>query len=192
MDAPADYAVAARMMTRSLPAYVSYSIHSIVHTPVVNKEETAAVVVRTSDGVVVKGKRPGINVEGGDRNGQSPTVRDSPFDPACYAATAARTTLFEGRPAEELTLRGTCKSDKGDQDFSKLYIDPVSRTPMAVTGGDSDKTVAVRLEQRFVSVDHHVVPASLLVDIKGSGFMFWLNLSVRQEYTKYAFSNTPP
>jgi len=192
MDAPADYAAAARMMTRSLPAYVSYTIHSSVHTPIVNKEETDAIVVRTSDGKVVKGKRPGVNVESSDSDHKSPTVRDQPFDPACYTATAARSAQFLGRPAEELTLRGTCKTDRGDQDFSRLYIDPVSHTPIAVTGGDPDKTVAVRLEQRFASVDNHVVPASLLVDIKGTGFMFWLNINVQQEYTKYSFSDKMP
>ena len=197
MDAPADYSAAVRALTRNLPAYISYTIHSFVHVGV-DHEQTDQVVVRTSDGKIVKGKRPAINVGTGDR-AKSGSVHDVPFDPKCYTATGAHTVQFEGRTAEQIDLRPTCH-DRGDNeadaktsgDFTKLYVDPVSYSPLAAIGEGTDKTVAVHLEQRFTNASGHVVPASFRVEIKGSGFMFWLNILVREEFSRFGFSNSPP
>jgi hypothetical protein len=201
MDAPADYSAAVSLLTRNVPAYVSYTIHAFVHVGV-DHQETDRVTVRTSDGKVVKGKRPGVVVNGsGDTKG--PTVHDAVFNPKCYVATGARRAQFEGRAAEELTLRSTCH-DRGDDDdkssdaknqgdFTKFYVDPVSHVPLAVTGGNpDDKTVAVKIDQHFTQASGHVVPSSLHVEVKGSGFMFWLNVVVREDFSDFAFSNKAP
>jgi hypothetical protein len=199
MDAPADYSAAVSMLTRNVPAYISYTIHAFVHVGV-DHQETDRVTVRTSDGKVVKGKRPDVVVNGGNNKG--PAVHNSVFNPKCYVVTGARRAQFEGHAAEELALRSTChdRSDgdkssdpKNEGDFTTLYIDPVSHVPLAVIGGNpDDKTVAVRIDQHFTQASGHVVPSSLHVEVKGSGFMFWLNVVVREEFSDFAFSNKAP
>jgi hypothetical protein len=200
MDAPADYAAVTRMLTRNIPAYVTYTVHTFVHVGV-DKEETERITVRTSDGKVVKGKRPNLVLNTGKE--KSPSVHDTAFDPKCYRVTGARTAQFEGHAVEELTLRSTCH-DEDDNDsssssganqgsFTSLYVDPKSHAPIAVTGGNADdKTVSVKLEQRFMQASGHTVPASLYVAVKGSGFMFWLNVVVREQFSDFAFSDKAP
>src|SRR6185312_1091115 len=197
MDAPADYSAAVRALTRNLPAYISYTIHSFVHVGV-DHEETDEVVVRTSDGKIVKGSRPKINV-GTGADSKRAAVSDVPFDPKCYVPTGAHATQFEGHAVEQIDLRSTCR-DRGESDadaktsgdFTKLYVDPSSHVPLVALGEGTDKTVAVNLEQRFTNANGHIVPASFRVEVKGSGFMFWLNVLVREEFSRFGFSNTPP
>jgi hypothetical protein len=194
MDAPADYASAARFLTNHLPAYISYMVHTHIASGFGDKDESDRITVRTSDGVVVKGKGGDIDLHVSADHAAAgvPHVHDQPFNPACFSATGANLGTFDGHPAEVLDIKDICGRRDNDTTFSKLYVEPGSHEPIAVVAEKSTQPVEVRVEQRFMHVRDHVVPAAFLVEIKGSGFMFWLNLTVRREYTDYTFSDRAP
>ena len=61
--------------------------------------------MRTSDGAVVKGKRPFGNVNYGGRfNANDDIVTSPPFKPACYQAKTAKSATYEGREVEAIGL----------------------------------------------------------------------------------------
>jgi len=195
MDAAADYAVAKAMLTRPLPAYVSYTAHSRVKFDAIDHSETDAVVVRTSDGVVVKGKVPstsqGFHFNTGEDNGMEPVAHPA-FKPSCYQAVSAKLRDYEGRNLEAITLRETCSRSESDKDFDTLYVDPDTHEPVVATGSGDDEHVLVRLNQEFTKVGNRALPSTFYVRVHGSGFMFWLDVLVDQRYTDYRFSSTPP
>jgi hypothetical protein len=197
MNAAADYAAAKAMLTRPVPAYVSYTVHSHVKVDAIVKDTTSRIVVRTRDGKVIKGD-PGampasIGKSTGKNTGNEP-VTDPAFRPGCYDASGARTTRFEDRELEAITLRGLCTSkSEGQQDFDTLYIDPKTGEPVAAVGtSQSDQHVDVRLEQRFTRVGDRALPSTLYVRVQGSGLMFWLDVDVNEQYSDFRFSNTEP
>lgn len=194
MDAPADYASAARFLTNHLPAYVSYVAHTHVASGFGDKDESNRLTVRTSDGEVVKGKDADIDFHISTDHAANgvPRIHDQPFNPACFSATGASLGTFDGQSAEVLDIKDICNRRSDDTSFSKFYVDPQSHEPIAVVAEKSEQPVEVRVEQRFMHVRDHVVPSALLVAIKGSGFMFWLNLTVRRDYSDYTFSDRAP
>lgn len=193
MNAAADYAAAKAMLTRPVPAYVSYTVRSHVKMDAIVKDKTNQIVVRTRDGKVLKGDPGGVPVSVGRGTGNEP-LSDPAFKPSCYDAAGARIQRFEDRELEAIALHGLCTSKgKGQQDFDTLYVDPQTHEPIAVVGADSsDQHVDVRLEQRFTSVGGRALPSTLYVRVHGSGLMFWLDVEVHEEYSNYRFSNTEP
>jgi len=196
MNAVADYAAAKALLTRPLPAYVSYHVRSHVKFDAIISDETSEITVRTSDGVVVKGKVPSapraeVHV-GNERDQGMEPVRHAAFKPACYEAKSARMQSYQGRQLEALQLQDLCSKDPGDKDFDTLYIDPRSLEPVVASGSDDSDHVDVQLLQNFTRVEDHVLPSTLYVRVKGSGLMFWLDLLVDERYDRYRFSNVAP
>jgi hypothetical protein len=192
MNAVADYAAAMRALNHDLPAYVSYAVHSHILAGPVNHDETVTIVVRSRDGKIVKGKPPSMQIDS-DSKYEGDVVVHPPFDAACYTATAAREATFEGVTAEALSLRDTCKTKHDlDGDFSTLYVDPASHEPLAAAGGEDSDSVSVHVQQRFGRAGAFLLPAAFDVRVKGSGFMFWLDVTGRQTYDSYKFSDTLP
>jgi hypothetical protein len=192
MDAAADYSAAVRALAHHLPAYVQYDVRSHVAMGPIVKDETSTIVVRTRDGTIVKGEPPLMRV-GSASNYHGDVVTHPPFDPACYAPLAVRDSTFEGRPAEELSLANTCKkSADSDGDFTALFLDRASREPLAATGGNHDPTVDVRVSERFAHVGDYIMPSAFDVRVKGSGVMFWLDVTAHQTYEGFSFSDALP
>jgi hypothetical protein len=195
MDAAADYAAAKAMLTRPLPAYVSYTARSRVKFDAVDHNETDDIVVRTADGVVVKGKVPassqGVHFSTGDDSGMEP-IAHAAFKPRCYEPARATTREYGGRSLEAIELRELCGKSKDDKDFDTLYVDPRTHEPVAATGNADEDHVLVRLEQQFTRVGDHALPSTLYVRVQGSSFMFWLDVLVDVRYSNYRFSSTPP
>ena len=160
MDAAADYAAAKAMLTRPLPAYVSYTVRSHVKFDAIVRDKTSSVTVRTSDGKVVEGEVPdaapeSFNFGPQGRSGMEP-VKHPGFQAHCYEATGAETKRYQGATSgswsnlEAISLRGLCAKKKGDQDFDTLYVDPQERmNSIAAVGTPGDQTVEVRLEQTY-------------------------------------------
>lgn len=193
MNAAADYSAAKAMLTRPVPAYVSYTVHSHVKMDAIVKDKMSQIVVRTTDGKVLKGDPGGIPASIGHGSGNEP-LTDPAFKPTCYDAASARLERFEGRELEAIALRGVCKSeDEGSQDFDTLYVDPETHAPVAaVSTSQGDQHVDVRLDQRFTRVGDRALPSTLYVRVHGSGLMFWLDVEVHEQYSDYRFSNTEP
>lgn len=195
MDAAADYAAAKALMSRTLPAYVSYAVRSHFKFDAIVRDESQTVVVRTSDGTIVKGRIPesaprDIHI-GTDSTAMEPVAHPA-FQASCYAASGAHLRRYEGRELEAIALRETCPREKGDQDFDTLYVEATSHAPVAALGTNEDGGVAVRLVQGFTLVQDRALPSSLFVSIHGSGFMAWLDLVIDQQYSAYRFTSTPP
>jgi hypothetical protein len=193
MDAAADYAAAKAMLTRPLPAYVTYAVHAHVKADAIVKDTTEEIVVRTKDGKILKG-HPGAVPGGAAANTGNEPVTDPAFKPRCYEAAGARLQRFEDRELEAIALRDLCKSDadKGSKEFETLYVDPRTHEPVAATVVAPDPHVDVRVEQRFARIGDRAMPSTLYVRVKGSGFMFWLDVEVNEQYSNYRFSNTEP
>lgn len=203
MDAAADYADVKRLLSNPrLPAYVSYVIHSHAGFDAVHGDAATTIVVRTSDGKIVSGKPPKIDV---DSNGDNNTnvVRHGPFDAACYLPESATLSTFEARPAEAIELRSICaKKDGGghdhdndhdnDTDFRVLYADPATHRPIAAVGHTAEKYVTADVDEHFTVADSFVVPSRLTVKIAGSGPMFWLNVDATQTFSDYRFLTHQP
>jgi hypothetical protein len=195
MDAAADYAAAKLALATHLPAYVSYTATTHSKFDAIVQDAHANVVVRTSDGTVLKGAggghAPYVQI-GGDKPGDEEPLTDPAFKPGCYVATGARAETFEGKGVEAIALRDTCAKSKEDKDFDTLYVDPATHRPVAAVGTDNDENVAVRLEQHFTAVGDAVLPASLYVRVHGSGLMSWLDVLYDRRYSDYRFSSTEP
>lgn len=192
MNATADYDAARAAVSRTLPAYVSYTVTSHATGMGFSKDEASTIVVRSRDGKIVKGTPPSVKI-GSDASYSDDVVNHAPFQLACYRATGARLTSFDGRPAEALSLESnrTCEHDRHG-DFDTLYLDPTTRDPLAAVGNQHDDPVSVHLEQRYARTGSFILPSAFDVMVKGSSFMFWLNVTAHQTYTRYAFSNAPP
>ncbi len=192
MNAAADYAAARAALGRALPAYVSYRVSSHVVGPMnIAHDDVTSIVVRSSDGKIVKGKPPDIKM-GADNGYANDVVRHAPFDPACYRATSAKRSIFDARPLEAISLNALCEKGAHSGDFDTLYVDPATREPVAVIGGNKDDGVAVVIEQRYAREQRFILPSSFDVTVKGSGLMFWLNVAAHEAYSRYTFTTTPP
>jgi len=192
LNATSDYDAARAALGRTLPPYVSYQVTSHATGMGFAKDDTTTIVVRTRDGKIVKGTPPTVKI-GAGTSYSGDVVSQPPFDVACYRATATRRDKYDGRPAEALSLNatGTCEHDRHG-DFDTLYLDPTTHAPLAAVGNQHDDPVAVHLEQRYVRTGGFILPSAFDVAVKGSSFMFWLNVAAHQSYTHYAFSNSPP
>ncbi len=196
MNAASDYAAASAALNKPLPAYVAYTTHAHMKFDAIVRDESSNLVVRTSDGAIVKGKRPFGNVNYGGRfNANDDIVTAPPFKPSCYQAKTAKSATYDGRAVEAISLRGTCKDtngEKSDTDFDTLYVDPRSHDPVAATASDNSDAVAVNLIQGYARTGDYVLPSSLYVRVKGSGIMFWLDVLADMNYTNYSFSSKEP
>src|SRR5579864_680798 len=117
MNAAADYAAAKAMLTRALPAYVSYVVRSHVKLDAIVRNETSNVVVRTSDGVVVKGKVPegapgGIHLTSEGYSAMEPATHPA-FKVRCYEPASARMRVYAGKNLEAISLRNLCGKGSG-------------------------------------------------------------------------------
>jgi hypothetical protein len=193
MDASADYAAVGRALSnQNFPPYVSYLVRTHAGFDAIAGDDSSTIVVRTSDGTIVSGKKPKINV-GGMPGLSADAIRHGPFDAACYRAESAQLTTFESMPAEAIALRPLCAtrdgSDHEDDDtmFSRLYADPRTHRPIAVIGEKNERYVKAHVDERFVLTDGFVVPSSFNVKVVGSGPMFWLNVDARQAYSEFRF-----
>jgi hypothetical protein len=193
MDATADFAAVKQHLTRPLPAYVTYSVQSHAGMGPFAKTENETIVVRTSDGKIVKGKPPNIQI-GADSHSEyeGDVVTHPPFKPNCYDATSAREATFEGRPVEEIRLRDTCEHEKNDGDFNRIYVDPATHEPIAALGGNTDENVVVHVTERLQRSSDYIVPTSLEVTVKGSGWMAWLDVDAYERISDYKFSSDAP
>lgn len=195
MDAAADYAAARAMLARPLPAYVSYVARSHVKFDAIVRDGTQEVVVRTSDGAVIKGRdaiHPPFVQVSGEKLGGDEAVTNPAFIPHCYVATGARMDSYDGSKAEAIALRDDCAKSPDDKDFDTLYVDPQTHRPIAATGTEIDSPVSVRLEQGFAAAGGYVLPASLYVRVKGTGIMAWLDVLYDRRYENFRFSATEP
>jgi hypothetical protein len=195
MNAAADYALASALLTRPLPAYVSYVDHTSGGWGPFQGAHQSTVVVDVRQGRVISGKPSSIHIDGGSdavgKWGDQDMITHPAFRPQCYQPTGAQAVTYDGRPAERIALVGHCGSDHDDEDFSALYVDPSTHVPIAVVGHNDDEHVAVSLEERFTQVADHVVPAALRVKVLGSGWMAWLDVTAHVEYSDYRFSERP-
>jgi hypothetical protein len=193
VNAAADYAAARKALTQPLPAYVSYVARLRAQIGPFKHEGTQHIVVRTSDGKVLSGKTDDFQVNSGSSS-TGEAVTHPVFEANCYEATAARSAEYEGRTLEALSVRYTCPKRGGDheQDFNTLYLDPANLDPIAAVENDDDSHVESHITQRFVRLGERVLPSVLDVRIKGSGFMAWLDVTVHQTISDYAFSEHVP
>jgi hypothetical protein len=193
MDAAPDYAAAKAMLTRPLPAYVSYSVHAHVKMDAIVKDTTEEVVVRTRDGKVLRG-HPGAVPGGVAANTGNEPVSDPAFKPACYEGQSAKLQRVDDRELEAITLRDLCtkSTNQGEKDFDTLYVDPRTRVPVLAEVVSNDPHVGVRIEQRFTRVGERAIPSTLYVRVHGTGLMFWLDVEVNEQYSNYRFSNSEP
>jgi hypothetical protein len=197
MNADADYARVVDLLTKqTLAPYVSYVARDKV-SGLANDSQDGRIVVRTSDGKIVSGKQHvDVNVANSSFNGLDSNPISRPvFAPRCYRATGETPATLDGTAVLKLTLAATCGTYH-DYPFTTLYIDPQTYRPLEVSGvatpGDGDsKSVTVALDQRYAGFDGRWLPVSLNVDVTGSGFMFWLQVHVREIYSGYEFRSTP-
>ena len=195
--ADSDYARVVSLLTKQqLAPYVSYAKHDEFNGFGQHKPDDDRVVVRVSDGVIVRGNSSGVEV--GNYHERSNPVTHPAFDPACYRAKSENDTSYNGESVVKFDLEPTCRSQhKGDDDypFSTLIARADSLQPIDVQGtapqtGD-DKDVRVSLDQTFDTFAGRILPSRLNVDVVGTGWMSWLNLHVTETYTSYQFSKTP-
>jgi hypothetical protein len=196
MDATADYAAAKALLAKPLPAYVSYTARSRAKFDAIVHDDTSDIVVRTKDGVVVKGKKgptaPYVQVGDEQSGGDDEMITKPAFAPHCYVATTAGPQAYDGREVEAIALHDTCSKSKDDKDFDTLFVDPATHQPIAAVGTDNDDHVAVRLVQGYTTVHDYIVPSSLYVRVQGSGLMGWLDVLFDQRYENIRFSATEP
>jgi hypothetical protein len=197
MSADADYARVVDLLTKQqLAPYVSYVTRDRI-SGLAHDSEDGRIVVRTSDGKIVSGtQHVDVNVADSNFSGlDSNPVSKPVFAPHCYRATGETPATLDGTPVLKLALAATCGSYH-DYPFTTLYIDPQTYRPLEVSGvaspgqGDS-KSVTVALDQRYAGFDGRWMPVSLNVDVTGSGFMFWLQVHLREIYSAYEFRSNP-
>ena len=197
MNADVDYARVVEILTKQqLAPYVAYTAHDRV-SGMANDHESGRIVVRTSDGKIVSGKQQ-FDVDVGNssfKGFNSNPVSKPVFDPHCYRASSEAPATLDGSPALKLALVPTC-GPYHEYPFATLYADPQTLRPLEVSGtahGDDDsKSVTVALDQHFAAFDGRWMPSSLTIDVTGTGFMFWLQVHVKEIYSDYRFTPTQP
>lgn len=196
MDAAADYARAIEYISKAhLTPYVAY-MHHFSLNGIHAASSSGRIVVRVSDGKVISGST--VTYTNDDGKHDINPVSHPIFDAACYRATRESTSSFDGAPALKLDLVPICNErHNGDHDYSftTLYVDPQTLRPLDANGDvppDADsRNVAVSLDERFAQFGGRVMPSAIRVDVTGSGWMFWLQVHVRDEFSDYQFLNSP-
>jgi hypothetical protein len=199
MSADIDYSRVVEFLSKQqLAPYVAYVTRDRI-TGLAHDNEDGRIVVRTSNGKIVSGKEHlnvDVDVANSPFNGlHSNPVSQPVFAPRCYRATAEAPAMLDGSPVLKLSLAATCGSYH-DYPFTTLYVDPQTYRPLEVSGvatpGDGDsKSVTVALDQRYAGFDGRWLPVSLNVDVTGTGFMFWLQVHLREIYSDYEFRAKP-
>ena len=179
MSVDADYARVVETMRHALPAYVAYVQRDVVRG-MGAVESKSRIVVRTADKKVVHGDAPGAVV-----------IDKGVFDPACYRPTGEATASRNGRNVLSFALSPTCNGEDKNP-FTTLYVDPVSMRPIEVTGTREHENARVSVSETFRTVREWSVPASLKVDIEGSGFAFWLQVHALKTFSDYGFYASDP
>ncbi len=192
MDATQDYAAAARMLHATLPAYVAYEQHTHIKVGPVDKTDTELIVVRTSDGKVIRGKTATIQTDSGSHTIHGDIVTHQIFLPACYQPGTATIATYNERPAEAIALHNTCDKDDGNDAFSMLYLDPRTHEPLGVTGDHHDDSIDFTIEERFAHTDGRFMPGLLDVHVAGKGWLGWLQVLAHVEFSRFRFLDNPP
>ncbi len=197
MNAQADYQRVVDLLAKQqLAPYVSYAARDRI-SGIHAENRDARVVVRVADGKVISG-RTHLDIQ--SSSGGNGDVKDTNpishplFDPKCYRATSEQPTTYQGIAAVRFTLASRCDAHH-DGAFSSLIADAASFRPLDASGtthgdGDDAKIVTVTFDQRYAGFDGRWLPASIRIDITGSGFMFWLQEHVREVYSDYRFTNS--
>jgi hypothetical protein len=89
MSAASDYQQAVRLLTKPLPAYVTYTQRGHVRMDAIEKDINETVTVRTSDGKTVKGKELEIYTGAGSKTSGN-ILKNSPFETSCYTGLSSR------------------------------------------------------------------------------------------------------
>jgi len=196
MSADADYSRVIDLLTKQqLAPYVAYTAHDRI-TGMANDSSDSRVVVRMSDGKIVAGKqRIDVDVGNSSFNGFDSNPAGKPvFAPRCYRATGETDATLDDQPVLKLTLAPTCGPNH-EYPFTTLYLDPKTYRPLEVSGAvaptEDSKSVAVSLDQRYAAYDGRWMPSSLKIDVSGTGFMFWLQVHVKEIYGSYEFRDSP-
>jgi hypothetical protein len=179
------------MLVKPLPAYVSYVQRGHLKMDAIEKDLGETVTVRTSDGKTIKGEPLQIYT-GTQAKVEGNVLHNTPFDGACYGPVSASAATFEGRSVEAIALKPTCTTNKDDENFQTLYVDPQTHDPIAVTGEKTEDAIYFRIEERFARTGEYVLPSFIMARIKGSGLLFWLDLDFHVAFTDYTFSETAP
>jgi hypothetical protein len=179
MSVDTDYARVVETMRHPLPAYVAYVQRNVVRMMGAVESESR-IVVRTADKQVVHGHAP-----------REVVIDKGVFDPACYRPTGEASASRNGRNVLSFALASTCNgTDKNP--FTMLYVDPVSMRPIEATAIRRNESVRVSVSETFSTVREWSLPASLKVDIEGSGLVFWLQVHALQTFSNYGFYASDP
>jgi hypothetical protein len=190
MNAAADYAAASAALTKTLPAYVSYTESAHMKFDALTRDQTTTVVLRTSDGKIVKGAPISFNpiIQSSDGNN---ILTDPPFVPHCYDPIDARPATYAGQGVEAIALRSRCH-DEDTNGFDTLYVDPRSHDPVGAIASTMKQNLSLSLEERFARAGACIVPSALYAHAKGRQLMFWFDALVQVAYSNYSFSSKAP
>ena len=195
MNAASDYAAASAALTKTLPAYVSYTEGAHMKFDALTRNQTTNIVLRTSDGSIVKGEPISFNPIVPSSNGND-ILTDPPFVPHCYDPIDARAATYAGQAVEAIALRSRCHPNQHlDEDatgFDTLYVDPRSHDPVGATASTMKQNMYLSLEERFVRAGAYIVPSALSAHAKGHQLMIWFDALVQVAYSNYGFSSKAP
>jgi hypothetical protein len=189
-DAAADYHAATALLSRPLPAYVTYQLETRVRMGLLQNAASETIVVRTADGTVLHGKLPADD----DALADTPKgefLTNPPFVPHCYAPQSALDAELDGHNLLAIKLEDRCKKDD-DAAFDTLYVDKQTHEAVAATADADDEGARVRLDERFARSGVYVLPASFTVTVRGKGAMAWLDTHVTMLFSAYRFGTTQP
>jgi hypothetical protein len=191
MSADSDYARVVELLTKqNLAPYVSYLASDRV-TGLAHDADSHRIVVRTSDGKIVAGSSHlDVGTDSAPVSHNTNPVGKPAFNARCYHATSEVQSTYNGTPALAIALAPACGTAH-EYPFTTLYADAQTLRPLDVYGNvpmeDDAKSVKVSLDQSFATFDGRSMPAELHVDVKGTGFMFWLHVHVTEIYSDYRF-----
>lgn len=192
MTAATDYAKAEALLTRPLPAYVSYVQTGSARGIGNGSGAPSTVYVRTKDGAIVSGVgQSSIRTAHYSSNGGNP-VTSPAFMPKCYQPVSESPARWDGNAATEIALRDVCGGDPEDNPFTTLYVDPNSGAPVAVDGTFSDSGVSVMLTQRYGRFGAYVFPTRIDANVRGRGMLFWVREYAQDTYAQYRFYDVLP
>lgn len=192
MTAATDYAKAEALLTRPLPAYVSYVRTGSARGIGNGNDAARTVYVRTKDGAIVSGTAGStIQTTHYSSNGGNP-VTSSPFTPKCYKPVSESPARWDGNAATAIALRDVCGGDPEDNPFTTLYVDPATGAPVAADGTFSESGVSVTLTQRYGRFGAYVLPTGINANVRGHGMLFWVREYAQNAYSDYRFYDVLP
>ncbi len=191
-----DYAKAVFMLQHpSRPPYVSFQTSASAHGIAGDSEPFQTVFVRTKDGAVVEGTLQNFSTGHYEsRQNTNPVTRPA-FRPQCYVPQSEKKTTWEGSSVLEISLSAVCRDtdgDTSDNPFGRLYVDPVSLTPVGAAGTFDDSGVTVDLEEHFGRFGSFVFPSDVQAHVRGHGLLFWLRERATVTYSNYQFYERLP